>query len=444
MKARSLRLRLLAGAMVAIFAALAVAWLAMTMLFERHIERRVAEDLTRDGLQLVAALSVEADGKPALDASPTDPRFDNPTSGLYWQVSTKAGSLRSRSLWDQTLPASPLAEARDWRARRLAGPFSQRLFVVERLVRPDRSGPPVLVQVAANAAAVAAARSEFGRELALFLLLLWAVLSAAAWAQVSLGLAPLAAIRRELDGLKRNAAERLSGAHPSEIEPLVEAINALAEARERDLTRARRRAGDLAHGLKTPLAALSALSRRARDQGAADAAEGLDRAIAAVSGVVEAELARARVASLGPAQSPVREALERLVSVIAHTEAGAQLVFEVEAANALTAPLAVEDLIEMMGALTENAARHARRRVRLSAVRGPEGLTLQLDDDGPGIADSRLADVIARGARLDEAEAGQGLGLAIARDLAEASGGTLTLSASDLGGLRAAVTWREP
>ncbi len=160
--------------------------------------------------------------------------------------------------------------------------------------------------------------------------------------------------------------------------------------------------------------------------------------------MVEAELARARVASLGPAQSPVREALERLVSVIAHTEAGAQLVFEVEAANALTAPLAVEDLIEMMGALTENAARHARRRVRLSAVRGPEGLTLQLDDDGPGIADSRLADVIARGARLDEAEAGQGLGLAIARDLAEASGGTLTLSASDLGGLRAAVTWREP
>ena len=64
---RSLRVRLLLGAAIAIFLALAAAWVAMTLLFERHVERRIEADLIRDGLQLAAALSIAADGTPALE-----------------------------------------------------------------------------------------------------------------------------------------------------------------------------------------------------------------------------------------------------------------------------------------------------------------------------------------------------------------------------------------
>jgi hypothetical protein len=57
-KLRSLRVRLLLSATAAIFVALAFAWLVMTLLFERHIERRVQTDLVREGMQLAANLSI--------------------------------------------------------------------------------------------------------------------------------------------------------------------------------------------------------------------------------------------------------------------------------------------------------------------------------------------------------------------------------------------------
>ena len=440
MKAASLRLRLLLGAMVAIFAALAIAWVAMTLLFERHIERRAAEDLIRNGLELSAALSLAPGGAPQVSADPGDPRFDAPGGGLYWQVSSPAGAIRSRSLWDQALPAKAGAPSEDWRTRRQAGPLGQGLLVVERIVRPDRGGPPVLIQVAQDEGPLQDARSEFGRELAGFLVLLWAVLTGAAWLQVRLGLQPLARVRDDLAALTSSPAARLGDGHPREIEPLVSAINALAEAREGDLQRARRRAADLAHGLKTPLAALAAQSRRAREAGATEAADGLERALAAVGSAVEAELARTRITTIGAGLSPVRKVAERLVRVVEHTDAGSAIDMAVEVPADLRVPLAEDDLGEILGPLLENAARYARRQVRVGGASDAGRTLILVEDDGPGIADELAAQALARGGRLDES-GGDGLGLAIARDLTEATGGSLELSRSELGGLMVRLAW---
>jgi signal transduction histidine kinase len=117
--------------------------------------------------------------------------------------------------------------------------------------------------------------------------------------------------------------------------------------------------------LKTPLAALSAQSRRARDAGAAAAAEGLDRAIAAATAAVEGELARTRAAAIRGSGTAVACAplplIESVVGVVERTEFGAQLVFEVDVADSLRVPVAREDFLELIGALLENAARYARR-----------------------------------------------------------------------------------
>src|SRR5688572_20046509 len=113
----------------------------MTLLFERHIERRVEADLVREGMQLAANVSIGADGAPVLSREPGDVRFAEPASGMYWQVTTSRGSLRSRSLWDESLPGSPVARARDWTTRTIVGPFEEELLLVERLVKPDRNGP---------------------------------------------------------------------------------------------------------------------------------------------------------------------------------------------------------------------------------------------------------------------------------------------------------------
>ncbi len=446
MSGGSLRWRLITGGMLAILAALVTAWLAMTWLFERHIIRREAAELTRTGQVLVAGLKLAPGGAPRVQAVLPDPRLSRAAGGLYWQVSTSGGVQRSVSLWDQILKPPADAPSGGWAPRIAAGPFDDRILLVERVVRPDRDGVAVLIQVASDEKALREARREFGRDLALFLAGLWIVLSAAAAFQVTLGLSPLARVREELSRLRKSPSARMSEDHPREIAPLTQAINALAEAREADLARARRRAGDLAHSLKTPLAALSAQSRRAREAGAGEAADGLDAAITAVAAALEAELARSRAAAVREttfaAETDPTRVAERLVGVLERTAEGERLMFEVDISAEMRVPASEDVVTEMLGALIENAARHGRRLVRISGQSQAELLRLVVEDDGPGMDMGRFETALARGARLDEAGPGHGLGLSIVRDLADASGASLQMDRSDLGGLRAAIVWR--
>ena len=448
MRAYSLRIRLLAGAAVAIFAALAVAWLVMTSLFERQFERQMENELRRDALQLVSGLAVDANGSvPPLDG-PDDPRLDTPGGGLYWQVSGKNWMQRSRSLWDQVLPVAQDADALEWRTRYIDGPFGGRLFLLTRLVQPEGSSERALVQVAVNESELRLAGAEFGQNLAVFLGILWAALSLAAWVQVQLGLRPLSALRREVAALRLNPAERLRATYPSEVEPLTLAINDLAIARENDLKRARQRAADLAHGMKTPLAALAAQSRLIRKGKLEDprvVADGFDRAIAAAASAVEGELARARAAASRHAQqdksaSPLTVG-QRLISVLERTEKGMRVDYVVDVPAELRLPLNEDDLTEILGPLLENAVRFARRNVRVACQCGNERTLLSVEDDGPGMKSSEAARAMVRGTRLDQADPGHGLGLAIARELVEANGGSIALRDSALGGLRVDLVW---
>lgn len=443
MNLRSLRFRLLAGGAVAVAAALIAAWFFLTLLFEHHLERRLADELQRDGVRLVAGLTVTPTGALTVAEGPRDERFTLPASGLYWQAASAHAMLRSRSLWDQALPTSSQAQADEWSERIVAGPYEPRIVLLERRILLGGGKVPVLVQIGQDAQMVTSAAREFGRELAIFLAILWLALSLAAWAQVALGLRPLARLRTALDRLRRSPSERLAAEGPAEVQPLVDAINALADAREADLDRARRRAADLAHGLKTPLAALAAQSRRARADGAIEAADGLDRAIAAVRAAIEGELARTRIASVRREEGlscPARAIAEQVVAVLERTEHGETLAFDVDLPDTLRLPLAPEDLIELLGAAAENAARYARRRVRISGQDDGDRLSLRIDDDGPGIAAQDADAALERGARLDRA-GGHGLGLAIVRDVAEATGGAVSLGRSELGGLCVEIGW---
>jgi signal transduction histidine kinase len=441
----SLRLRLMAAAAAAILIALLIAGAGMSWLFERHIEQREAEALIRDAETLAANLRLDPAGRPLVESQPADERYGKAASGRYWQVVALRGAAHSESLWDQNLGVAPGVRLDRWRVRHLAGPFGKSLILAERPIVLDRDGPPILVQVASDDAPLETARSDFAREIALSLALLWLVLLVAAYAQVSLGLRPLVQVRKQIAALRRNPAARLPSGHPREIAPLIEAVNALAAAREADLARARRRAGDLAHSLTTPLAAMAAQSRRARAQGANEAADGLDRAIAAMRTTLETELARARAAALrdsgGSDAVDIESLIDRIVAVIERTEAGERIIFEVEVEPDSRAPVAPETLMELLGALVENAARQARRRVRILGRMAAGESLVSIEDDGPGLDSETIEAVVARGCRLDEAGPGHGLGLAIVRDLMEATGGTLTLGPAPLGGLEARLAW---
>jgi len=441
---RSLRWRLLAGSGIAVLAALAVAWVLMSLLFSRHLERRLILEMTGDANRIVAVLDFDARGRLVLDRPPLDSRFEGPASGHYWQVTDGVGpDLRSPSLWDAALAPADDASPREWRLRRSAGPFGKGVFVLYRTIGLSDAQTPrtVQVQVARDQAETAGAQTEFDREMALFLAILWLLLMTAAWLQVHLGLRPLREVGRELNRLRADPGHRMATPRLAELIPLVQAINDLAEARAADLKHARSRASDLAHGLKTPVAALMAQTARLREQRIPEGVEGLDRAIHAIRLAIDSELTRNRFAVLASGSAAVLEPVEQLISVLEHTEQGGAVAFGVEIADDTVAPLAREDLIEMLGPLLDNAVRFSRRRVVVAARRTGSGLELAVDDDGPGISPDHMPAATRRGVRLDEQGLGQGLGLSIAKAIAEASGGELRLRPSPLGGLSAVVRW---
>ncbi|MFT4075496.1 MAG: sensor histidine kinase [Asticcacaulis sp.] len=428
--------------MLAIFLALTLAWAGLIVLFRNHAVEREVRVLVRHAERLVADVTIDTSGTPQVHSDQADPRFTEIAGGLYWQISAPKATLHSPSLWDQSLPAPTDAAPTRWTHRIIKGPFSDRLLVISRRVQIGTDGPILIIQLAEPDTDIAQSNIEFGLQLAISLFVLWVVLAIAAYVQVTLGLRPLVRLRSEMERLRKSPAARLTTRYPVEILPLITAINALAEAREGDLARARRRAADLAHSLKTPLAVLSAQSRKARTSGAVLAADGLDRAISVVGAALETELTRARSAAAraaieSVAQTNAATVVERVISVIERTDRGENIIFDTDVPPDLVLPVAAEDLAEMIGALTENAARHARRRVRLVS----EPLGLRIEDDGPGVALERMERAVKRGQRLDEAGTGHGLGLSIVRDLIEATEGDIAFGHSDLGGLSVTLTW---
>lgn len=441
MKLGSIRLRLVAAGGAAVLVSLALAAAGLDFLFERHVRRLAVTELSADLDQLAAGLEAGADARLGVAQPPTDPRYGQPLSGLYWQVETADGPLTSRSLWDATIALPPDAP-RDGRPHEhlVPGPDGGLLLVIERTVFAPRFGPDgVRISVALRNAQLRDATADFLRDLAPWLAALAGLLILAGWVQVAVGLRPLAAVGTRVAAIRSGAAARIGDDFPDEVRPLAAEVDALIAAREAETARARQRAADLAHGLKTPLQALIGETDSLRAAGAIEAAEGIEEVAAAMRRHIDRELARARMAPAGHAVSSApRAVLERLLAVLRRTARGAELDWTLDAPAGLRARIDADDLTEALGALLENAARHAATRVDVTVRSTGAAATIAIADDGPGIPPHLLEALTERGARLDTA--GTGLGLAIAREIAEAAGGTLAIANGDAAGLVATLS----
>lgn len=427
-RGRSIRLRLLVagGAGVALILLLAAAGLAL--LFERHVDRVAAGELEDRLEHLVSAVEVAPDGALAMTAPPRDPLYQRPYSGHYWQIEGPGATLRSRSLWDFVLTPPPGAEPA-WQGS-LTGPLDQSLLALGRRIGVATPGGdlPLQITVTMDRADLDAARASFLRDLAPFLAFLGLALVSILGVAVTVALRPLSAIEHRVSALTRQAARRIGADVPAEVLPLAREIDHLLDSQEAEVERARLRAGDLAHGLKTPLQALLGEAGRLRAAGATEAAAGIDEIARAMHAHVDRELARARVAGdAGRSSCDPVEVARQVAAVLRRTPRGAALSIDIHGAAGLRVRLDRADLAEAVGALAENAVRHARSRVEIvCAAAGPQVL-IRVGDDGPGVAPELLDLLPGRGLRLDQQDGGTGLGLAIVSDIAAAVGGTLRL-----------------
>jgi signal transduction histidine kinase len=256
--------------------------------------------------------------------------------------------------------------------------------------------------------------------------------------QVRVGLRPVFDIRREIARVRRGKAQRLTGDYPEELSPLSEELNALLDHNQEVVERQRTHVGNLAHALKTPISVV--LAEAERHPG--ELAEVVERQAHAMRDHVDHHLRRARAAARAQGQgerteiAPVLEELALTLERI-HQEKGVEIDWD--APDGLAFLGERQDLLEIAGNILENASKWCRRRVRARAFgdgQHPNRLQIVVEDDGPGLPPERWAEVMQRGARLDESAPGSGLGLSIVDDLARAYGGSVQLGASTLKGLR--------
>ena len=448
----SLRLRLFLAAVLAVGAALIIAGFLLVQLFDRHVTRRVDDELAAYLRQLSGAVDFHADGSFVLTRELADARFDEPYSGLYWQIEDdKTGQmLSSRSLWDTRIPLDgDILDLGGIHHHILPGPNNTTLRVLERSIAFDlpTGSHSLRMAVAIDDGEIAAARRAFAADLGPSLAVLGAVLLAAIWLQISVGLKPLEAIRRGVQAVRSGQSSRLTNAFPSEVRPLVDEVNDLLKAQEESLAKARARATDLAHGLKTPLTVLQTDAARLREGGQAEIAYELESLADSMRRHIDQELARSRIRGTESAATPVSPlalTVERVVHTLQRTPRGGELGWRIDIPGALQVAVDAHDLTEMLGNLLDNACKWADAKVSVTAGMSGDAAEITIADDGPGVPEVALPSLAERGVRFDERTPGSGIGLAIVQDIASACQGSLHFANNEAGGFRVTLTLPVP
>ncbi len=380
-----------------------------------------------------------------------DTRVNRVYSGLYWQVSeiTPPGTTiidrsRSRSLWNAHLPVpgDMLDELRRKSGEpkfydsigpqkeplRVAAIYSlidQRAFVF--IAAEDRRPMDKDVRVFALVTALTLMILAIGSLLAIYF-------------QVRVGLRPLFELTGEIAGIQRGEQQRLAKTYPGEITPVARQINAFLDDAQEMMERQRMHVGNLAHALKTPLSVL--LTAAGDETGALP--ETVRKQTEAMRGQVDHHLRRARAAAraqtLGE-RTPVDPVLDELAVMLEQVFHDKGVVIDWRAPETLNFRGEKQDLQEIAGNLLENACIWCKRRIRVIAEfsEDEQAMTLNIEDDGPGLDESRFDEVMKRGARLDETVPGSGLGLSIVDELVRAYGGQVKFERSGLGGLKVRV-----
>lgn len=435
MQSLNLRLTLAASLVLTIFLGLA-GW-ALDRAFRDSAETAVREHLQASIYGLLAAADMDRAGNLSLPENLPDERFQRPGSGLYATVVRADGISiwQSPSQLGQQLPASPLLPPGEWAFTRQPSAGFGDLFVLSFGSAWESSKRSLLFtfSVSEDPSAYAAQVSRFRRGLWGWFAALAVGLLIAQGLVLRWGLSPLRRVERDLAAVETGTQEALTGQYPNELRGLTDNLNALIKTERARLIRYRDALADLAHSLKTPLAVLRGAQQHNTDQSLEELVkEQTER----MGQIVDYQLQRAATSGRTTLMAPVAIAplLQRILNTLEKVYAERRLDFSLVVDGDVQFRADEADLMELSGNLLDNACKWARRQVKVSARVDTSGasqtLVLTIDDDGPGIAPEQRAAVLARGVRIDSSVPGQGIGLAVARDIAVAYDGKIDIDTS--------------
>ncbi len=435
----SLRRRVIVGSLIWTSATILFGAAGLFYIMDRVIQTQFDQALLDRHLQVAVALSNTGGNEDQMRFALTDPRYDKPYSGRYWQVvSEQDAAVVSRSLFDTLFPKptelGPSTEI--WEGE---GPNGMVRGTRQSLMLDDGSVWSVLTAESLNT--LAEQRAGLRRNMTLVFAGIGLLMLSGAAVQMSLALRPLNKLRDDVAHRWEQGQEMDPDEYPEEVSPLVSDLNAVLAKNANIMDSARRQSADLAHALKTPSAILRNTLVELEGKGfdTTISADALNRIDAQVS----RSLARLRAANAaGPAVKPVsiRDAVVRLVRAISTLPSsdGKTIETHVEALHYVFVDR--QDLEEILGNVLENALKWCRSKVEVGVEARDGFCVIEVSDDGPGIPDEMRAEALRAGGRLDTAMPGSGLGLSIVRDLVDIYEGKLSLDrAPRLGGLRVSV-----
>jgi signal transduction histidine kinase len=425
------------GAVVVVGVALLIAAIAMVVLLRRSLTANVTT-ATRARAEAVADLVTEGGSGQIVRVG--DPEDE------FVQVLDSQGEVVRYSPNVEGRPALlRLAPGEAGRLERLPDVEDDPFLVVA--TGAESSQGVVTVMVGRTLESVTESSQVVVSLLVIGFPLLLVVVAATAWRVVGRALAPVEAIREEVDAISTKELHRRVPDPPGrdEIARLATTMNEMLARLEEGHDRQRRFVSDASHELRSPVATIRQHAEVALAHPEQSRVEELAEVVLEedirLQRLVEDLLLLTRMDErtvqlrMAPVDLDdiVLEEAQRLRST-------SELRIRTDGVSAVRVAGDFAQLQKLVRNVTENAARHARSTVELSLTEADGDVLLRVDDDGKGIPQPDRKRVFERFVRLDEARArdsgGSGLGLAIVAEIAAAHGGSVAALEGPLGGVR--------
>jgi signal transduction histidine kinase len=370
-----------------------------------------------------------------------DPRFSRSASGWYWVITDDKGQATnlSSSLTGSVLPTIDVPfDADKYRTEAKTDEFGVHIRMVEREVTVK--GRTYHIVVTGSLDEIFRLVADFRGQTLIVLSAVGGMLAIMSFIVARIALRPIGRLRKAIEAVREGDASTVTGRYPQEIAPLADEVNELLRSNAQIIERARNQVGNLAHGLKTPLAVLRNEAAGSKTRLGEVVRSETEKMTEMVSGYLDKARIAARTAVVGRKADPTIVML-RLCRVMQKINPNRTVTFTRPDASLPWFRGEEADLEEMAGNLLDNACKWSKTQVTVSMVaERTETATLlliRIEDDGPGLTEQEAAKVLQRGVRLDEKTPGSGLGLDIVKELVDVYGGTLQLKRSSLGGLLA-------
>ncbi|MDR3371273.1 ATP-binding protein [Rhodoferax sp.] len=438
----SIRTRLAWGAFLVLLAFLAIAGWAVQQAYADSIRAQRFARLQTTIYLLMAGAELDGAGALVMPPSLAEPRLSLPGSGLYASISKldQSQTWRSSSTVGVSLPFQTSQATGQWKFDTVTAPQAQSADHVTSghafLAATYAVKWAVNDQQAQLVFSVLEDKAGFDRELFTFERTLWSWLGATGvlllLTQTLLlrwGLTPLGQMASEIQRIETGTQARVEGNYPRELAGLGHNLNLLIDQQRNRQTRYKEALDDLAHSLKTPLAAMRAALAEPAELPAAVAQQ-----VSRMDDIVRHQLGRAG-ASGANRFAPylvLAPLLHRIRDTLGKVYLDKNLSFTLACPSELAWRLDEGDAFEMLGNVLDNAAKWAKHEVGVQIWLNEQGLNIRVTDDGPGFAAPQAK--LARGVRLDESVSGHGIGLSVVNDLVSSYLGALKISNAASGG----------